>query len=174
MNAPAKKTKLINGATGHALDFDDTNLVGGLHATAVVLPAALALAEEIGASGADLLCAYIAGVEVCARLRVVIGDEHYRNGWHITSNVDGFFRGDYEYTGKSFGSFQVTSPQYINPSYYVTNLNAGVAFGPYEVSLFAKNLFDNRTVLQSPQINSVIQGYTMRPQTLGVSFQAKF
>jgi iron complex outermembrane receptor protein len=95
-------------------------------------------------------------------------------GWQITSSVNGFFRGDYEYTGKSFGSFQTTSPQYINPSYYVTNLNAGVAFGPYEVSLFAKNLFDNRTILQSPQINSVIQGYTMRPQTLGVSFQAKF
>jgi iron complex outermembrane recepter protein len=95
-------------------------------------------------------------------------------GWQITSNLNGFFRGDYEYTGKSFGSFQVSSPQYINPSYYVTNLNVGVGFGKYEVSLYAKNLFDNRTILQSPQINSVIQGYTLRPQTLGVSFQAKF
>ncbi len=83
----AKTAALINGAAGHALDFDDTNLVGGLHATAVVLPAALALAEEIGASGADLLCAYVAGVEICARLRVVVGDEHYRQGWHITSTL---------------------------------------------------------------------------------------
>jgi 2-methylcitrate dehydratase PrpD len=82
-----KTAALINGAAGHALDFDDTNLVGGFHATGAVLPAALALAEEIGASGADLLCAYVAGVEVCARLRVVIGDEHYRNGWHITSTL---------------------------------------------------------------------------------------
>jgi outer membrane receptor protein involved in Fe transport len=95
-------------------------------------------------------------------------------GWQITSNLNGFFRGDYEYTGKSFGSFQESSPQYINPSYDVTNLNAGVGFGRYEVSLFAKNLFDDRTILQSPQINSVIQGYTLRPQTLGVAFQAKF
>jgi hypothetical protein len=95
-------------------------------------------------------------------------------GWQITANLAGFLRGDYEYTGQSLGSFQTSSPQYINPSYYVTNANAGVAFGPYEVSLFAKNLFDNRTILQSPQINSVIQGYTLRPQTLGVSFQAKF
>jgi 2-methylcitrate dehydratase PrpD len=86
----AKTAALINGAAGHALDFDDTNLVGGLHATAAVLPAALALAEEIGASGADLLCAYIAGVEVCTRLRVVIGDEHYRHGWHITSTLGVF------------------------------------------------------------------------------------
>jgi iron complex outermembrane receptor protein len=95
-------------------------------------------------------------------------------GWQITSNVNGFIRGDYEYTGKSFGSFQVSSPQYINPSYKVVNLNLGVAVGPYEVSLYAKNLFDDRTILQSPQINSIIQGYTLRPQTIGMSFQAKF
>jgi 2-methylcitrate dehydratase PrpD len=86
----AKTAALINGAAGHALDYDDTNLVGGLHATTAVLPAALALAEATGASGADLLCAYIAGVEVCARLRVVIGDEHYRQGWHITSTLGVF------------------------------------------------------------------------------------
>lgn len=85
--ASAKTAALINGAAGHALDFDDTNLVGGLHATAAVLPAALALAEETGASGADLLCAYVTGVEFCARLRVVVGDEHYRQGWHITSTL---------------------------------------------------------------------------------------
>jgi 2-methylcitrate dehydratase PrpD len=88
--APAKTAALINGATGHALDYDDTNLVGGLHATAAVLPAALALGEEIGATGAELLCAYVAGVEICARLRVVIGDEHYRQGWHITSTLGVF------------------------------------------------------------------------------------
>src|SRR6185437_10612243 len=86
----AKTAALVNGAAGHALDYDDTNLVGGLHATTAVLPAALALAEQTGASGADLLCAYVAGVEVCARLRVVIGDEHYRQGWHITSTLGVF------------------------------------------------------------------------------------
>jgi 2-methylcitrate dehydratase PrpD len=78
---------LINGSTGHALDFDDTNLVGGFHATTVVLPAVLAMAEETGASGADVLCAYVAGVEICSRLRIVIGEEHYRRGWHITSTL---------------------------------------------------------------------------------------
>lgn len=84
---PAMAAALINGATGHALDFDDTNLFGGHHATTALLPAALALAEQTGVSGADLLTAYIAGVEVTARMRVVIGDEHYRQGWHITSTL---------------------------------------------------------------------------------------
>src|SRR6476659_363931 len=44
---------LINRSAWHSLDVDDTNLVGGFHATTVVLPAALALAEQLGASGAD-------------------------------------------------------------------------------------------------------------------------
>jgi hypothetical protein len=41
-------------------------------------------------------------------------------------DLNGFIRGDYEYTGKSFGSFQTSSPQYINPAYDVVNMNAGV------------------------------------------------
>jgi iron complex outermembrane receptor protein len=95
-------------------------------------------------------------------------------GMQITANMTGFIRGDYEYTGKSFGSFQTSSPQYINPAYAVFNMNVGVAFDKYEVSLYAKNLFDDRTILQSPQINSIIQGYSLRPQTIGMTFQAKF
>jgi outer membrane receptor protein involved in Fe transport len=54
------------------------------------------------------------------------------------------------------------------------NLNAGVRISRFEASLFAKNLLDNKTILQSPQINSVQEGYTLRPQTIGLSLQAKF
>ena len=42
---------LINGAAGHALDFDDTNLTMSGHPTVPVLPAVLALADVLGASG---------------------------------------------------------------------------------------------------------------------------
>ena len=94
--------------------------------------------------------------------------------WHVTEAVGAFVRGDYEYTGQSYGSFQVGTPAYINPNYSVANLNTGVTVGALELSLYAKNLFNNRTILQSPQINSVIQGYTLRPATYGVSVQAKF
>ncbi len=94
--------------------------------------------------------------------------------WHLTDRLGAFVRGDYEFTGQSFGSFQNSSPQYVNPSYNVGNLNTGVTVGALEFSLYAKNLFNDRTILQSPQINSVVQGYTLRPQTIGVSVQAKF
>jgi iron complex outermembrane recepter protein len=100
-------------------------------------------------------------------------------GWQLTSSVQGFVRTDYEYTGKSFGSYVISTasapnPSYINPAYSVVNLSTGVNVGKFEIALFAKNLFDDRTILQSPLIDGEIQGYTLRPRTVGLSFQAKF
>ena len=81
---------LVNGAAGHALDFDDTHTVMNGHPTVPVLPAALALAEEQGRSGADLLCALVVGIEVECRVAAVLGPEHYAKGWHQTSTVGVF------------------------------------------------------------------------------------
>jgi 2-methylcitrate dehydratase PrpD len=83
----ALQAALVNGAAGHALDFDDTHTVMGGHPTVPVFPAALALAEELDRSGADLLAAYVAGVEVESRLGAGIGPEHYAKGWHVTSSI---------------------------------------------------------------------------------------
>ncbi len=99
--------------------------------------------------------------------------------WHMTDSVAAFVLADYEYTGESFGSFIVSTPEapnpaYNNPSYSVVNLSAGVNVGRYEISLFAKNLLDDKTILQSPTINSVTMGYTLRPLTVGLGIQAKF
>jgi iron complex outermembrane receptor protein len=96
--------------------------------------------------------------------------------WHLTEALGAFVRGDYEYTGKSYGAFspQASQPFYIDPAYSVVNLNAGITLGIFEVSAFAKNLADNKTILQSPQINGVTEGYTLRPRTIGLAVQAKF
>jgi iron complex outermembrane receptor protein len=100
-------------------------------------------------------------------------------GWKVTDAVSAFVLADFEYTGRAFGSFIVPTPTAANPSYIdlaysVVNLNAGVNVGRYEVSLFAKNLLDNKTILQSPTINSVTMGYTVRPLTVGIALQVKF
>src|SRR5262249_5585720 len=42
---------LLNGAAGHALDFDDTHLAMGGHPSVPVIPSVLALAETIAANG---------------------------------------------------------------------------------------------------------------------------
>ncbi len=87
LRASALDAALINGAAGHALDYDDTHLSMTGHPTAAILPAVLALAEEADAPGEDVLTAFVAGVEVACRLGLCLGGEHYRLGWHTTGTV---------------------------------------------------------------------------------------
>ena len=84
---PARTAALLNGAAGHALDFDDTHTRMSGHPTAPVLPAALALAELLDASGAQLLTALIVGIEVESRITPLLGPAHYDTGWHATGTV---------------------------------------------------------------------------------------
>src|SRR5580698_10552314 len=71
----------LNGALAHSLDFDDTHAAGSLHPGAPVIPAALAAGEMMGASGADVLAAIVAGYEVTCRLALALpAGEHYDRG----------------------------------------------------------------------------------------------
>ncbi|MFI4974820.1 MAG: MmgE/PrpD family protein [Caulobacterales bacterium] len=80
---------LINGAMGHALDFDDVITAMG-HPTAPVAPAVLGLAEALGATGAQTLAAFIAGVEAECRVGRLMGPSHYAKGWHGTATFGSF------------------------------------------------------------------------------------
>jgi 2-methylcitrate dehydratase PrpD len=59
---------LLNGTAGTWLELDEGNLFAKGHPGIQVVPAAVALAQEIGASGADLLLAVALGYEVSARI----------------------------------------------------------------------------------------------------------
>src|ERR1700730_311766 len=65
--APAPEAAWINGTAGHALDYDDVAALRG-HPSTVLVPAILAEAEALGASGRDMLAAYVAGYETWAEL----------------------------------------------------------------------------------------------------------
>ena len=80
---------LVNGAAGHALDYDDTHTVMG-HPTAPVLPALLALAESRDADGRAFLAAFVAGVELECRLGSLMGPAHYAAGFHSTATLGAF------------------------------------------------------------------------------------
>jgi 2-methylcitrate dehydratase PrpD len=84
--APAAAA-LVNGMAAHALDFDDAFQQGVNHPSAVFVPALLALGEERNASGADLIDAYIVGLEVCSGLARGVMRSHYDIGWHTTSTI---------------------------------------------------------------------------------------
>jgi 2-methylcitrate dehydratase PrpD len=58
---------LANGAIAHALDYDDCGVKIG-HPSVLVLPSVLSLGEHLGASGEDILAAYILGLEVEGKL----------------------------------------------------------------------------------------------------------
>ncbi|GBD11749.1 hypothetical protein HRbin23_01426 [bacterium HR23] len=78
---------LINGTCGHALDYDD---VGGWgHPTTVLLPTTLAIGEKIGASGRDIIEAYIIGFEVGYALNRSSRYNQMVRGFHSTAVFGG-------------------------------------------------------------------------------------
>ena len=86
----ARGAALANGATGHALDYDDTHFLFVGHPTASALPTALALGEELGSSLEELLLAYMTGVEVSTRIGHILGYSHYNSGFHQTATTGSF------------------------------------------------------------------------------------
>jgi len=84
---PAPWAALVSGTVAHALDFDDNFAPATTHATAVLAPALFALADEDELSGADVIDAYIVGLELQARIGRLVNPGHYEKGWHATSTV---------------------------------------------------------------------------------------
>ncbi len=79
MSAPS--AAWINSTAGHVLDYDD---VAFGHPSVVIVPAILAEAEAIDASGADLVTAYIAGYETWMELVTRERANYQMKGWHPT------------------------------------------------------------------------------------------
>jgi len=91
----APMAAFVNGVLAHSLDFDDTHLPSIVHPSASVVPAALAAGEAHDASGADILAAVAAGIEITVRLGMagysVATDDrpgqsiYFEHGQHATS-----------------------------------------------------------------------------------------
>ena len=94
----ARFAAFANGVGIHADDYDDTQLavapdrVYGLltHPTAPALPAALAMAEALGADGRAAMLAYHLGVEVECKIAEAIDPRHYQTGFHATATCGAF------------------------------------------------------------------------------------
>ena len=81
--APAPEAAWINGTVGHALDYDDVASLRG-HPSTVLVPAVVAEGEALGASGREMLAAYVVGYETWAELAWRDPGHHHRKGWHPT------------------------------------------------------------------------------------------
>jgi 2-methylcitrate dehydratase PrpD len=91
VKVPAALAGLINGVLAHSLDYDDTHLPSVVHPSASVIPAALAVAESVGADGAATVAAIACGLETCVRLGMAGYDAesgsslYFDRGQHATS-----------------------------------------------------------------------------------------
>jgi 2-methylcitrate dehydratase PrpD len=75
---------LVNGTSSHAFELDDYHNAK-LHPGAVVVPAALAVAEKLNSDGKRLVTAIAAGYEVMIRSSLALNPSATRlRGWHLT------------------------------------------------------------------------------------------
>jgi len=74
---------LANGVLGHAFELDNLRQPSmGIHHGSTLLPAALAVGEEVHASGRDLLAAFVAGSEVMSRIGLAADNTAEKVGFH--------------------------------------------------------------------------------------------
>lgn len=78
---------LANGTMVRAEDYDDANVVMFGHPSVPLFPAILAIGEQYGASGKEIIEAYIVGFEVEAKPGLGVNPSHYDKGWHVTSTL---------------------------------------------------------------------------------------
>jgi iron complex outermembrane recepter protein len=90
---------------------------------------------------------------------------------------------DFAFRGSSYGSYQLydynnvppsVNPNYHNPSYGVLNGSSGFVGQAWDISLYGKNIANNRTIIQEPEVNTVFEAYTVRPRTFGVTLKYRF
>jgi 2-methylcitrate dehydratase PrpD len=87
----ANAAALANGALAHAFELDSLTRPGaGAHPGATVLPPALAIAQEQGSSGRDLIAAFVAGNEVMIRIGRATGHTNEARGFHAPGTTGPF------------------------------------------------------------------------------------
>jgi len=87
--ATARTAALINATAAHTMEVDDIYRDAIYHPGAPTIAAALAVAEESGASGEEFLRGVIVGYEISTRIGVAMGRAHYRY-WHNTGTIGSF------------------------------------------------------------------------------------
>lgn len=90
LRASIEDAAFANGTASHALDYDDVQASLSGHPSAPILSPALAVAERAGASGADLITAFVVGVEIESKIGRAINPAHYEVGWHSTATCGVF------------------------------------------------------------------------------------
>jgi 2-methylcitrate dehydratase PrpD len=88
---PAVDAALANGMLAHADETDDSHAPSRTHPGCAVIPAALAAAESVHASGERFLRAVVLGYDVAARINYSLGADAFAAASRSTHSVGGTF-----------------------------------------------------------------------------------
>jgi 2-methylcitrate dehydratase PrpD len=81
----AATAALLNGTFIHALEYDDTHMASIVHGSAVLVPSALAAAEQNALTLAGLIRLIVIGWEVLIRVGLAAPGAFQRRGFQVTS-----------------------------------------------------------------------------------------
>jgi 2-methylcitrate dehydratase PrpD len=85
-----KDAALVNGILVHGLDYDDTSIYGRVHPSSFCATTAFTLGGHRHLSGAEVLAAYIAGLECSVRIGSIAKGGFQKKGFHPTGIVASF------------------------------------------------------------------------------------
>ena len=86
----AVRAAFLNATYAGSIDADDTHVGSMLHPGAIVFSAALAMGNEVGATGKDFIAAVAAGYEAMIRIGLAIQPTHFQRGFQSTATCGGF------------------------------------------------------------------------------------
>jgi 2-methylcitrate dehydratase PrpD len=132
--APADKAAFVNGVSLHGLEMDDSNTQAGGHPAGPVISAAMAVAEEDGASGLELIRAVIWGYDMMVRVaRAAVPDHSFEPGWHPTA-IYGIF-------GAVVAAAHIRK---LTPAQLVSAIGIAGGFAAGNLECYADNSFTKR------------------------------
>lgn len=86
----AASAAFLNTTYSGSIDADDVHVGSMLHPGCIIFPAALAVGQQFGHSGRDVLAAVVAGYEAMIRTSLAIQPSHFKRGFQSTATCGGF------------------------------------------------------------------------------------
>lgn len=80
----------VNGSFGHGFEYDDAHRASSSHPGSCVVPAALAMGDELGSTMGDVLLGIVAGYEVYTRIGILAAPELLERGYHPHAMLSNF------------------------------------------------------------------------------------
>ena len=118
--ATTRAAALLHGTAAHAAEIDDSFREAMYHPGAATIAAALAVAQSVGATGAEFLRGIVVGYELSTRIGMVMGRAHYAH-WHNTGTM-----GTFGATAAAAGLLRLDEEQFGNALAIAATFAAGL------------------------------------------------